>query len=326
MGDSNSYIHILGFDIGGTKSNITLGRYRRGSQETPEIISTRAIMTPHVDESLSIEDCLEKFFAEADIQLKEHKNFKPEVVGVSVGGPLDIDNGKLICPPHLPGWENLELKKILEKRFGVPTYVEHDGNAGAVAEWLFGAGKGFKDVVFLTMGTGFGAGMILNGQLYRGHSSTAGEIGHVRIADRGPEGFGKNGSVEGFCSGSGMVRYALYLYPDYQWPHPLTAKELLELANAGNRVAKDVIQKAGVKLGRTLAMVVDLLNPEIIIIGSLAMRMKNLVLKPALEEMRQEALSMASEALEVTTPKLGPNFQQIAALTAAIYRLEFESK
>ena len=133
-------------------------------------------------------------------------------VSVSVGGPLQIAAGVLLDPPHLPGWHNTALRQRLAESIpDLEVHIEHDGNAGALAEFHFGAGRarpGLRHLVFLTFGTGLGAGFIVNGRILHGASDTAGEIGHWRLAADGPEGYGKRGSWEGFASGAGLVQLA----------------------------------------------------------------------------------------------------------------------
>src|SRR5699024_3947977 len=117
----------------------------------------------------------------------------------------------ILCPPNLPGWVNIPLARMLTKRYGVPVYIQNDANACALVEWKLGAGRGTRDMIFLTMGTGMGAGIIADGKLLRGHNDMGGEVGHLRLTEDGPVGYGKAGSFEGFASGGGMLRHAQML-------------------------------------------------------------------------------------------------------------------
>ena len=119
---------------------------------------------------------------------------KPVSIGVSCGGPLDSKKGLILSPPNLPGWDEVPIVQWLENRYEVPAALQNDADACAMAEWQYGAGKGCQNMVFLTFGTGFGAGLILDGHLYSGPFGMAGEIGHVRAAENGPVGYGKAGS------------------------------------------------------------------------------------------------------------------------------------
>lgn len=129
-------------------------------------------------------------------------------IGISCGGPLDSRRGVILSPPNLPGWDEVPVKAYFERETGAPAMLRNDADACAVAEWRYGAGRGCRNMVFLTFGTGFGAGLILNGALYSGSCDMAGEIGHIRApgdpAYR-PVGYGKSGSFEGYCSGGGIA-------------------------------------------------------------------------------------------------------------------------
>ncbi len=301
---------ILGLDIGGTKSAVIIGT------EQGEVLVRRSFPT-EIEQGR--EASLGKLVAEATA-LKAEWGDKVAVASVSVGGPLDLNEGRLINPPHLPGWENLALRATLEAQLQLPVFVEHDGNAGAWAEWLFGAGQGKQSLIFLTAGTGFGAGLILGGRLWRGASSMAGEIGHVRVAEDGPLVFDKPGAFESFCGGTGMAKLARQMYPalaerlgpDY------TVRELGEAAQSGDAEARAVIEFSGRYLGRALALLADLINPELIIVGSLGLRLGNLWLDPARAEMQREALPGAFQVCPITVPALGESLQDVAALCAAI--------
>jgi glucokinase len=245
----------------------------------------------------------------------------PEVISVSIGGPLEIEPGIVKSPPNLPGWDDVPLKALLEERFGLPVYVEHDGNAGALAEWYFGAARGARNVIFLTMGTGFGGGFILNGQLYRGTCDLAGEVGHVRIAETGPVAFGKVGSWEGLCGGAGIARLAAMRFPGRWGRGQVTVLELAGLGRAGDSDALAVLEEVARYLGRGLAILVDVLNPEVVVIGSIFVRLGELVLGPAREELEREALPRAVAACKLVPAALGERLGDVAALCAAIRAL-----
>src|SRR5208282_2981098 len=202
-------------------------------------------------------------------------------IGISCGSPLDPVEGVIQSPPNLPLWKDVPIKSILEEEFQVPCFLENDANAGALAEHWFGAGRGVENMVFLTMGTGLGAGLIFDGRLYRGTSYLAGEIGHVRLRRSGPRGYGKVGSAEGWASGAGMALVAesvvraasvrgeaTELAQGADGKPPLhTARDVWEAAQRGDAVARSIVKITGERLGEVLAILVDLLNPERIVIG-----------------------------------------------------------
>jgi glucokinase len=242
-------------------------------------------------------------------------------LSISVGGPLRISEGVLIDPPHLPGWHGVRLKDCLGAQFpALPVYLEHDGNAGALAEFHFGAGRarhGISNLVFLTFGTGLGAGFIINGQILHGASDTAGEIGHWRLSRHGPEGFGKTGSWEGFSSGAGLVKLAASRYP-HRWQAHTPIRSLVDAMLADDPDALEVAADAGRRLGQGLALLIDALNPEIIALGSLAVALGERVLGPARQIVAAEALPQAVRACEIVPAALGRQLGDVAALMAAL--------
>ena len=235
-----------------------------------------------------------------------------------------------MSPPNLPGWDNVEIVRMASERFGAPSYLQNDANASAVAEWKFGAGKGLSNVVFLTFGTGLGAGLILNGELYEGANGNAGEVGHIRLEPTGPIGFGKYGSFEGFCSGGGIARLGVTMakeaikagkcpkYFAHSDDSRVSAKTIAEAARAGDEVAIEVYRESGKRLGRGLAIIIDTLNPERIIIGGVYQRSGDLMWNAAKEELDSEALSESQKCCSVVPGALGEEIGDYAALAAAV--------
>jgi glucokinase len=297
---------ILGLDIGGTKTAVVLGS-PRGEIQWRMQFPTRP------------ERGFKIVFAELATNIATALRSAPKTVAaisVSIGGPLDVLKGVIKSPPNLPGWTNIPLKKLLAERFSLPVFIEHDGNAGALAEFYFGAGKGLRNIIFITMGTGFGAGLILNGQLYRGTSDTAGEIGHIRIAEDGPRCYGKAGSLEGYGSGTGIAKLAHSMYPVI-WNESATVIDIYNAYKEGSAEARAVFERAGFYLGRGLAIIADMLNPERIILGGIGMRLGDALLDPAKRIFHEEALPQAAEVCEIVSAQLGEAIGDIASLCAA---------
>jgi len=305
---------LIGFDIGGTKTAIVEGTYKA------EVLQRREVET---EANKSFSHTFPQLTTIAD-ELIENATLagrKVTAVSVSVGGPLEIAAGVLHDPPHLPGWHGVQLKRELESRFpGYPVRIEHDGNAGALAEFSFGIGSellGLQHLVFLTLGTGLGAGIILNGRIHRGANDTAGELGHIRLSSDGPFLHGKAGSWEGLCSGVGMLELARQMFPS-EWRKESSIKELVEAMLAGKEDALAVAQEAGIWLGRGLAILIDLLNPEVIVLGSLAVVLGDLLLVPARQILRVEALPTALRACRIMPARLGKSIGDVAALMAVL--------
>lgn len=255
-------------------------------------------------------------------------------VGVSCGGPLNSTTGVIQAPPNLWTWVDVPIKAILEREFGALCGLENDANAGAVAEHRFGAGRGTLNMVFLTLGTGLGAGIIAGGRLYRGACDAAGEIGHVRLTRKGPVGYHKAGSVEGWASGGGLAQVAekavrsavrrgetTLLAECLARNSAVTARDVGEAARSGDALAKRLIRSTGRRLGETLAILVDILNPERIVIGGLAMRLGDDLWRPARSVLKREALGSSAAACEIVPASLGERIGDLAALCVAMGEL-----
>ncbi len=312
---------ILGFDIGGTKCAVI---YADVEGENIEILAKDICKT---DLSVSAEEMIEKMMNMADAIC----DMPPERIGISCGGPLDSSRGIIMSPPNLPGWDNIPIVKIITEHYGVPVILQNDANAGAVAEWKFGAARGCKNAVFMTFGTGLGAGLILNGNLYDGTNGNAGEVGHIRIEKDGPIGYGKYGSFEGFCSGGGIGRlgYKMALELEAQGKYPLfykngtkeaevTAKSIAEAAYAGDECAKEVYRICGEKLGAGLSVIIDILNPEVIAIGGVFTRAHDLLWESAEKKIKEEALLLSRECCRVVKAELSEKIGDYAAVATAL--------
>ena len=305
---------LLGLDIGGTKIACVEGTAGAEILQREEI-PTRA--TQPFEQTLpAILGLVRRQIAEAGAQGR-----KVTGLSVSVGGPLRIEQGVLRNPPHLPGWHDVPLKQRLrENMSGLPVYIEHDGNAGALAELHFGVGRarpGIRHLVFLTFGTGLGAGFVVNGQILHGASDTAGEIGHWRLAAEGPEGYGKSGSWEAFASGAGLVQMARSLFPS-RWDARTSIRELVEAMLDDDADALAVAAAAGTRMGQGIALLVDALNPQVVVLGSLAVVLGERILGPARAVVAREALPEAAAACEIQAAALGARLGDVAALMAGL--------
>ena len=306
----------IGIDIGGPKCAVIFG-------DEKQILGRVQFPTEGPESTLGkIENIIRDY-------ITKH-NAKADAIGISCGGPLDAKKGLIQSPPNLLGWDNIPVTDYFSKAFGIPAYLCNDADAGALAEHRYGIGRGLDNLVFLTFGTGMGAGMILNGRLYSGTSGMAGEIGHTRMCENGPVGYGKRGSFEGFCSGGGIAQIGKTLALErLQTGRPLpycksvkeldllTAKLLAEQARLGDETAREVFRISGEMLGRGLAVLLDVLNPQMIIIGSVFARSEDL-LRPYMEEtLRKEALSRNYADCTIVPSSLGEQIGDYAALAVA---------
>lgn len=314
-------MYILGFDIGGTKCAVITAEVDGDKIQLlkKEVLPTDLSVSPYV--------MLERLICSADGILEK----KPDAVGISCGGPLDIKEGLILSPPNLPGWDKVKIVKKLRQHYGCEVKLQNDANACAVAEWNFGAGKGTENMIFLTFGTGIGAGLILGGRLYTGTNGNAGEIGHVRLEKDGPVGYGKKGSFEGFCSGGGISQlgYSLALerlrkgscplyFNESMTQKDVTAKNIAAAAKNGDETALEVFRICGEGLGKGLSVLVDVLNPEAIVLGGIFPRCKELLLPHMEKVLEEEALPFSLERCKIVPAFLGENIGDYGAVSAIL--------
>ena len=291
----------LGMDIGGTKCAVVLG------DETGAVLDKRKFATAEKDGPWGVLQAM----AAAGHELLAGRTVS--AVGISCGGPLDSRTGVVLSPPNLPGWDAIPAADFFAKEFGCPAFLQNDANVCALAEWKFGAAQGCENCVFLTFGTGMGAGLVLNGRLYDGTNGMAGEVGHMKLSQTGPVGYGVVGSFEGWCSGGGIARLAkLRLGVD------TTAKDLADAARAGDVGAKRVWNEVGRRLGQGLALLADVLNPECIVIGSVYARAHDLLDASMYRALKKHALSHSLSVLRVVPDAQGDSIGDAAALAVAV--------
>lgn len=301
---------IVGLDIGGTTCEAILGDDAGGVVDAVRI------------ETGPPEPTLDRLIAAVEsFDLDD-----PPRIGISCGGPLDAAGGKVLSPPNLPAWDDVPIVDLVQQRLGGQAWLMNDANAGALAEWHFGGGRGARTMAFLTHGTGMGAGLIIDGRLHEGATGDAGEVGHVRLSDDGPVGYGKAGSFEGWCSGGGIARLAQQwadrgrLPPAAPDGRPWTARALTEAARRGDGSAAALLNESGRRLGQGLSLLIDILNPDVIVLGSLFVRARRF-LEPAMPEtLRRETLGRPLGACTVRAAELGEAIGRVAALSVALYR------
>ena len=312
-------MRYIGFDVGGTKCAVCLGENAGGQMR---VLDKIAFPTPGAWQA-----------AMADMLAAAKKLLSgqaPDACGFSCGGPLDWKTGVVLSPPNLPGWDRVPVVEMAQKALSAPAFLENDANACALAEWRFGVGVGHESLAFLTFGTGLGAGLILDGRLIRGATGNAGEVGHVRLRSFGPAGYGKEGSFEGFCSGGGIAQLAQTLglraaqrfgrRPAWM-DGPVTAKAVAEAARTGDETAREVFRVCGDVLGEGLAVLADICDPGLIVLGSIYARCQDLLEDAMWASLRREALPGVAAGLQVKPALLGERIGDYAALGVAEYGL-----
>lgn len=258
----------IGVDIGGTK--ILAGTVN----DDGEIVATARRSTPLQDAG----DVLD-LVADVVRELAEGSTDPIEGVGVGVAGLVDAARSKVYFAPNLR-WSQVPARELLEARTGLPVVIENDGNIAAWGEYRFGAGRGTRDLTLVTVGTGIGGGIVIDGRLFRGAFGAAGEIGHINaVPDGRPCGCGRNGCLEQYASGNALVREARLLAADRRpeaglllslgdgSPEGVQGVHVTEAARAGDPVAREAFRVVGTWLGRGLADLAAVLDPEVFVIG-----------------------------------------------------------
>lgn len=317
---------LAGIDIGGTKSAVCLGIPTAAGME---IIAKKKFPTPG-----SPAEALRQY-VQTIHELLQHTDGSLAAIGISCGGPMDSKRGLIFSPPNLPLWDRTDILQPFREQFGVPTVVQNDANACAVAEWQWGAGKGYDNIVFLTFGTGMGAGLILNGQLYSGTTDMAGEVGHVRLENEGPFDYGKTGTFSGFCSGGSIPRMAAPIIeeeirsgrppafcPTLDRIAQVTTEEIGLAAQGGDPLALRIFDIVARKLGQGISMLIDILNPERVVIGSIYVRQQKLIQPAMLEVVRKETLRNSLDVCQIVPSSLGEQIGDYASLSVAWQALE----
>jgi glucokinase len=256
---------VLGIDIGGTK--IAAGAVNESAEVTNSVtVATRAAEGYAVS-SAQLYHAIEQLLSEAI-----------SAIGICAPGPLNPRTGVVLNPPNLPGWRNIPLADDVEKRFGLPCRVENDANAAGLAETLFGAARGYSSVFYVTIGTGIGTGIILNGKIYHGKNGAAAEGGHVTIDYQSEAACncGSRGCIEALASGTAMAQRAAKLLPQYaesSLTEPVNAEEIGRAATEGDVLALRILDDSAMMLGSWLGSMISVLDPDIVVIGGGVARM-----------------------------------------------------
>lgn len=308
---------VLAVDLGGTK--IIAATVKPGG----ELISRHYCLTLAWEGPEAVIERLlssmGKVMAKAGL-----KNSELGGVGVAAAGIIDSDRGIVTTSPNLPGWQDVPIRDIIAERFGVSTYVINDASAAALGECCFGVGRGMRNLIYLTVSTGIGGGIIIDGKLYLGADGCAGELGHMIIEPDGPRcACGNFGCLEALASGSAMAREALRrLCQDEPSSiteltqgklESITAEVIAAAARQGDKLAREVITTAAGYLGIGLVNLVNIFNPQVIAIGGGVSKMGSMLLQPARRVVKERAFKLPSQTARIVRARLGSNAEMIGA-------------
>ena len=311
---------LLGIDVGGTKVAFAIGDPAGNllaSQRRPTAPSGRGA----IDIAAMIED-LRRLVRETGVSLRD-----VDAIGVSVPSPLDPARGVVLNPPNLPGWREVPVRDLLQQAFGVPVFVENDANAAALAEWHFGAARGFEHVVYLTMSTGVGGGLILGGRLYRGVLASAGEFGHAPVEwDGEPCSCGQRGCLEAYVGGGAWTRRLRQIAPPGSHATQLAGsrdalkpEHVVEAARVGDAFALAELARWNHYVARGIVSIVMGLAPQAVVLGTIAVAAgEELALGPIREQVRARVWPFLSENLQILPAALGATLPFRAALGVAL--------
>ncbi len=326
---------VVGVDLGGTQIRSAVLRgatlLSRVGLLTGEDLGPKSVIP-------RMQDAVEQALAAANVTLDQ-------VAGIGIGapGPLDSRTGVVFSPPNLVGWHNVPLQNIFFTRFNVPVFVENDANAAALAEYMFGAGRGSQEIVYLTISTGIGGGVITGGRILTGIVGTAAELGHMTIDMHGPRcACGSIGCLESLASGTAIARRAHELLEqgrgdgllkfarshqssmqhddtpaEREWarsnPLRLNAHIVAQAAEAGVPEARAIIEQAAEALGVGLVNVIHIFNPERVILGGGVAQIGEPLLAPALRIVEERAIAVSGNAAQIVLAELGSDVGLIGA-------------
>ena len=314
---------VLAVDLGGTKIMTAV-------VSTDGRVLARERRLTLADEGPSV--VIDRLFAALDDILRLENITPTRLGGISIAaaGAVDLERGLVTSSPHLPGWHDVPLKDMVQKKYRVDTYLLNDASAAALGEHRFGAGRGVKNLVLLTVGTGIGGGIIINGRLYQGSSGIAGEIGHMTVDVNGAHcTCGNTGCLETFVSGPAIAGEARRRINQGEKSSlielvgskiaEITAEEVGAAARNGDSLARSVIAETGAYLGVGLVNVVNIFNPEMIIIGGSVARLGDRLLDPARQVVKETAFRLAARTVRIVPARLG---EEAGVRGAAVFTLE----
>ncbi|MGE5196946.1 MAG: ROK family protein [Deltaproteobacteria bacterium] len=297
---------IIGIDLGGTNLKIALlnPKFRIAYKE---ILSTKNF--------LSKASLIEAIIKAVNKVILENNLTRKDILGVGAGlpGPIDAKQGLVHFLPNIAGWKDVKLKQILEKKLRLPVFLDNDANLMCLAEYEMGAARGAKNAVCITLGTGVGGGIIIDGKLYRGSAFAAGEIGHIPINENGPKcNCGGVACLEAYIGNNKIIREAAASFKK-----KLTLEELSRMAHSGNRRARQIWETVARRLGIALSGVINLINPDCIVIGGGVANAGRLLFDNVIKTVSERAMTVQSEHVRIFKAKLGDDAGLVGAAILA---------
>jgi glucokinase len=309
----NPAARILGFNINGYRTLIVYADLNGLVYESMQIATP--IDKPFLSGYDEILNAADKLLARTQAQHLPN----PQVISLAISGDLDVERGVLVAAPDMPEWQSVPVKGRLSMRYNLPVFIEQEANAGALAEFYFGAGQGHRNIVFISMEPSIRTGILSDGVIYRSPGGYAGNLGEVSMADYGPAGYGLPGSLNGFASSPGIVELAHMRFP-HTWRADLSVNQLVELAQNGDLDSQKIFAEAGDWLGKALSPLVRLLHPEVMILGKPGCLLDTILLNPARLALQSSTNLPAERMPQLLPAKLCVRLAEITALAPVIDR------
>ena len=311
----------VGVDIGATHLGLVLTDLSAQVVQEHEI-SFDVAVGPEICLA-KIDDLLRELLVKENLTLEDIL-----AIGVGVPGPVVEVAGGVVAPPIMPGWDNFPIKTHLHALWNCPISLNNDAELGALGEWAYGAGRGERHLLYIKVGYGIGAGLLIDGQIYRGASGSAGEIGHITILDQGPDcTCGNTGCLEALAGGRAIAERAVqaiqsgHRRTQLSQVNPqkrMTALDVASAARMGDHVAQEIVAEAGEYLGIAIANLINVVNPGMIVIGGGISRMGDLFLEPIRHSARNRSLTAAVKDLRITAATLGRRSTSMGAVVQAL--------
>lgn len=297
---------VIGVDLGGTKINTGI------IDESGKIILSIKVPTLAKEGPYPVIERIKKsiydVLIEANMKLEDIKG-----IGIISPGPIDSEKGLVVNPSNLPGWDHIPIVKLLKEEFKLPVMLDNDANAAALAEYMFGSGRGLKNFVYITVSTGIGGGIIINGKLYRGTNSNAGEVGHMTINYNGPKcNCGNFGCFETYASGTAIARYAkkavfdnrTTLIKELAGENEITAQHVFEAAIKEDPVAIELIDEEAFYLGVGISNIIAFANPERIALGGGVSKQWDMFYSRMMETINERSLKSMIDVCQIVKSEL----------------------
>jgi len=306
-------------DMGATHVSIALAdfsaRIYKEAEYPFDIKDNPKVCIEHIDQ------CLQKMLSNLGLSISDLS-----AVGVGVPGPVITDAGMVVAPPIMPGWDHFPIRETLENLWHCPVTLNNDAELGALGEWAYGAGRGEKNVAYIKIGSGVGAGLVLNQQIYGGTTGAAGEIGHLTIDENGPLcSCGNHGCLEAYAGGHAIAREGRVLAKSGKRTlladipvENITAREVADAAKHGDLYAQEILRRAGRSIGIALAGLINLINPSVVIIGGGVAQVGDLLTTPIRQAVRERAMFASEQSVRITTGMLERRSLLIGATVQAI--------